>query len=273
MMRGTWRIAAAVIAVGVMMTARHTEAADPPMAERTTSFAARTLDVHDLMGRLTIEAAERADMQVVARGPKKAVDALLTKVRGDVLEVSGGGDPDSSVSVVQMNNITTVVTGGGSASVTIGGRDASVNVPPRPPLEVTVRVPRRTPVRIERASDTCTIGDTGGPLRLGLASASVTAGRVGSVDLAVDGSGDVHIRRVDGDMTVALRGSGDVTVDEANIGALSVAIDGNGDVSIGGKVRTATLAISGAGDIRIKEVASQPKIAISGAGNVSVGNW
>lgn len=273
-MKGMRRCLLAVVLVGVAMSPLQADAAEAaPSGERSATYAARVLRVHDLTARLTVEPEDRPDMALVVRGPAKAVDAVRAEVKGDTLELTGGADPDGSVSVIQMNNVTTVVTGGGSASVTIGGRDATVHVPARPPLLVTVRVPRHTAVTVERVADVCTIGDIEAPLRLTVASASVSVGRVGSTDLTIDGTGDVRIRGVRGDLAVAVRGSGEVTVDSAEIGDLAVAISGSGDVVVEGRARTASLAISGSGDVRVKEVTARPRVSVTGAGNVAVGNW
>lgn len=240
--------------------------------EKSTPFPASSLAVQDLSGQLVVEIEDRKDILLVLRGPKARVLAVRADVRGKTLTVEGGGGNDG-LSVVRANNVTTVVSGGGSATVTIGGRDASVNVPAQPPLHVVARVPKGTPVTVERAVDSVSIGDTGAPLRLGVSSASAVVGRVGASELRVEGSGDIRVRRVEGDLGIVIEGSGDVKVDEGEIGNLTVAIEGNGDIGVGGRAQDADISLSGAGDIHVREVVRRPKVTISGAGDVKIGNW
>lgn len=259
--------------VGVTMKTSNAQESPPPIIERSSVHPARTLDVADLAGRLTVDVEDRGDIAVLLKGPESAVEAVRIDARNGVLHLSGGADPESSTTVIHMDNVTTVVTGGGSARVTIGGREASVNRPPRPPLFVTVRVPRATPVTVAPAIDSVTIADTQGPLRLVIATATVRAGAVGPADIALNGSGDVRLGRVSGDLSVAIQGSGNVTVDDGTVGTLAVAIRGTGDVSIGGRADTADLSLAGAGRIRVQEVVHRPRSTVNGAGSITVGNW
>ncbi|MBF0130648.1 MAG: DUF2807 domain-containing protein [Alphaproteobacteria bacterium] len=263
--------ARALVFGGIVLACAAEEAKAEDVTEKTASFAARSLEVRDLGGRLVVEAEDRKDILLVLRGPKAGVEAVRAEARSGTLSLGGGGIDGQTV--VRANNVTTVVSGGGSATVSIGGRDSSVGIPSRPPLNVVVRVPWRTPVTIERAVDDVAIGDIDAPLRLGISSASVTVGKVGNTRVQVEGSGDVHLRRVTGDLGIVIGGSGNVKVDDGEIGVLSIAVDGNGDVDVGGRAQTADIALSGAGDVRVREVARKPRVAISGAGDVTVGNW
>ncbi|WP_031263283.1 GIN domain-containing protein, partial [Curtobacterium sp. B18] len=69
--------------------------------------------------------------------------------------------------------------------------------------------------------------------------------------VAVTGSGDVTVDRVQGDaLDLALSGSGSLSVGTVDVGALLAVMTGSGDMSLTGKARTANATVTGSGDLR-----------------------
>ena len=91
--------------------------------------------------------------------------------------------------------------------------------------------------------------------------------------VAVTGSGDVTVDRVQGDaLDLALSGSGDLSVGTIDVGALSAVMTGSGDMSLAGKARTASATLTGSGDLKADALVSDDAQAkLIGSGDLSLG--
>ncbi|WP_395646062.1 GIN domain-containing protein [Terricaulis sp.] len=84
----------------------------------------------------------------------------------------------------------------------------------------------------------------------------------------VEGCGDADIDAVATDADIALSGSPDLRVYEANTATISVA--GAGDVTVGVVRQGLTASIAGAGDLVAARVDGPTNIAVQGAGDVTI---
>jgi len=102
-------------------------------------------------------------------------------------------------------------------------------------------------------------------------SGSVWAGATGELDLDVAGSGDVMVTAVNGPVSIASAGSGDVVIRGGTVSRLSVNGAGSGDVRFSGRAGDLQVALAGSGDVHVREVTGRVSRAIVGSGEVIVG--
>ncbi|MDE2356731.1 MAG: hypothetical protein KGL69_08245 [Alphaproteobacteria bacterium] len=136
------------------------------------------------------------------------------------------------------------------------------------------------------------IADTRGRLHVDQAGAGETrAGRAGSADLAVAGSGRIAVRAVAHGLTaissgsgvlevgalaggpadLRIAGAGSVRIDSGAASALSVSTAGSGGVRAAITARSLTASVTGSGDVRVKAVTGPVARRTFGAGQVLIG--
>jgi hypothetical protein len=80
----------------------------------------------------------------------------------------------------------------------------------------------------------------------------------------------VNTKRVEG---LELSGSGDMhTLTELRGSTLNLAVNGSGDMSVEGRFRTMTARLKGSGDIRISGSADRFEASVEGSGDIKAGN-
>lgn len=80
----------------------------------------------------------------------------------------------------------------------------------------------------------------------------------------------VNTKRVEG---LELSGSGDIhTLTELRGSTLNMVVNGSGDMSVEGRYRTMTARLKGSGDIRISGSADRFEAAVQGSGDIKAGN-
>lgn len=92
-------------------------------------------------------------------------------------------------------------------------------------------------------------------------------GRASEVELGAGGCGDWTVANVEGDLSIAVGGSGNVRAGTAR--DLEVSIGGSGDVRTGA-VRAAEVSIGGSGDVSIASVDGPVEVSIGGSGDVVI---
>ncbi|CAK0766229.1 putative DUF2807 domain-containing protein [Gammaproteobacteria bacterium] len=238
------------------------------------NFHAQGLEVDSFTGRLRIEVAARSDLAVRLSGAVEDIDGIALSVRNGTLHIDDqrGASGSSTTSVVTMGNVTTVVSGGGTASVSIGGREIGSGVN-HPTMEISVSIPTGVPINLRAMNGDCHIGNTHGPVDLTLSSGNCVLGEITKGELLVQGSGNIEVRQVHGDLRVGINGSGDVRVRNGQVNRLEATLDGSGQIDLGVQAQEAVLSLMGAGNIRVTEVRVRPRVTVMGAGEVDVGNW
>jgi len=92
--------------------------------------------------------------------------------------------------------------------------------------------------------------------------------------LALNGSGNIKASgnfRNDGTTDLAIGGSGNLHVSFESFGSLNAAVNGSGDMMLSGKARDLSAAINGSGNIEAYGVTvDNANVAINGSGNVNI---
>jgi hypothetical protein len=125
---------------------------------------------------------------------------------------------------------------------------------------------------VDLANDGCgdwTIDDVAGRLRIGQAgSGSSRAGRAGSAQIRIAGSGGVTMGDVGGSVNIDMAGAGAARVASVN-GPLRVKLAGSGDALVqGGRASAMTATVAGAGGVTFNGVAQTLKANIAGSGDI-----
>lgn len=241
-------------------------------ASRSVTLSAAHARIADLAGELEVVVEDRSDVRLAWSGPKRWVEAVQPRLEGATAvlvspAIAGGG---SSVSA---NNVSVFSSGGGTASVTIGGQTYKSGGD-EPAVKAEIRLPRNADLAVSGMTGQCRIGALSGKLTLQMrAGTCILAGLAKGADLTIDGSGSLNAEAAAGDVLIAINGNGEVRLGRARLDALNVRISGTGDVGVDGTARRADLSLNGAGTIRVREVTERPRVAMAGAGSIEVGNW
>jgi hypothetical protein len=228
-------------------------------------FRVAAVEIHDFAGALDVRVRPGESVRVTLDATPEAVETFEARLEGDRLVVRGPRRSSSSTVVV---GDVTVFSGGGDASVVIGGTPAGT--PPGPPPKLDLDVPPGTGLVIENVTGEVVIGDLGGPLSFAMTAGSARIGRVGATRIELRGSGDVRIAAVTDRLEVAIEGSGLVEVAGGRVDTFSGTISGSGDIRFHGTARRARAEILGAGTIGVHEVLEEPDISVVGTGSVAI---
>jgi hypothetical protein len=135
----------------------------------------------------------------------------------------------------------------GSTNVTVrrgAGRRLTVEGGERSVAGVTTRVEHGTLI-VAREDESTTIDFGGDDLRVTVTTPALRAARI-------DGSGDLVLPELDG-------------------GSLDLRVDGSGDVRAGGRLDTLDAIVGGSGDLHLEDVeAGEVVLGVSGSGDASV---
>lgn len=228
-------------------------------------FRVAAVEIHAFAGALEVRVRPGESVRVTLDATPEAVETFEVRVEGDRLVLRG--PRRSSSSTVAVGDVT-VFSGGGDASVVIGGTPAGT--PPGPPPKLALDVPPGTALVIANVTGEVVIGDSGGPLSFAMAAGSARIGRVGATRIDVRGSGEVRVAGVADRLEVAIEGSGLVEVAGGRVDTFTGTISGSGDIRFRGTARRARAEILGAGTIGIHEVLEDPEISVVGAGSVAI---
>ena len=102
-------------------------------------------------------------------------------------------------------------------------------------------------------------------------SGSLTAGGTGRLDVSIAGSGGAMVAAVDGDVDIAISGSGEVAIRRGRAPNLDISIAGSGDIDFGGVAGDVSVSIAGAGDVRIAEATGTVSRSVVGSGDIRIG--
>jgi hypothetical protein len=235
--------------------------------------AASKLEIKDAVVRVLVIPENRPDVQVevTRRNDKLPMDM---QVDGDTVKINGNLE----------RNAIQGCWGNSPKSVRVRDRGA-IRYEDLP--QITVRMPMDVELRgggavfgeirnassVELRNAGCgdwKIADVRGLLKIRQAGSGLTqAGRSGSLEIRVAGSGDVSTGSVVGDVDINIAGSGDARVASLG-GALAAKIAGSGDIRVdGGRASTMTANIAGSGGIRFAGVTGALKANIAGSGDIS----
>ena len=91
-------------------------------------------------------------------------------------------------------------------------------------------------------------------------------------DIKVQGTGNVQVGNVTGDLKVRSTGTGDFVVQEGQIDKLSISLRGTGNVTINSDVVDAAIRLTGTGNVKIRSVQHPVIRRHSGVGSLKIGN-
>ena len=262
--------AAAVSALGLAAVAAPASAAD--------------VEIRHAVARVVIIPEDRSDIAVEIESGRANLPALTVRRRGGEVRIDGELGRNA------INQCSDERDGarqpGEGASVEVRGRGL-INLADAP--LVVVRTPRDVDVSagdgvfgsvgrgassIELGSGGCgawTVASTDGQMKLAVGgSGSIRAGSSGELRAAVGGSGSV-VAGATGRLDAAIGGSGDITVASVRGSEAKVAIGGAGDVVVrDGDVSNVRVAIGGSGNVRYGGRTRDLNVSIAGSGDVRV---
>lgn len=214
-------------------------------------------------------------MTVTIEGPKSDVSAIKVNKSGKTLVIQGlGGKSGISGANVVMSGGSSISIGGGSVSIGHGSVNISTGGGGENETKVTISVPKGSAVRVGGVQGKTTIGDTEGPLQASvLGGDDIRAGKVGDATLSVQGSGDINVKSVNGNLSMNVQGSGDIRVKNGSVRQLSANVMGSGDARFDGEAVDANLSVMGSGNIDVESVKNRPITSVMGHGDINVGNW
>ncbi|MFO1352751.1 MAG: DUF2807 domain-containing protein [Gammaproteobacteria bacterium] len=255
-----------------MLASTAISAAEKTMTKEQAFSGVTTLNFKSFSGDLRIEVGDVDQVHLKLSGSPEQVESVRAALTGGALVVSGG-KTTATVITANANHVTVVATPGATAQVVIGNQKIEAGSQAQSPLRAQLQIPRGIPLNAERYVGDAVIGDLAAAIQVKLAAGQMKFGKVTDAQLAVEGSGDIEIERVAGNLAIDVEGGGDVRVKDGAIKRLTVDVKGSGDVSVGGRAEQARLSLVGAGDIEVAEVREKPVISNRGAGEISVGNW
>lgn len=176
--------------------------------------------------------------------------------------VIGGGRFSSSV----ISSGSSITISGGRTTIISGHGDVST--------QMTITLPLSTKVSVSGICGFTEIGDTLGDIEINAnTGGDYQVGKIHNAFLNIQGSGDINVSEVNGNLNASVQGSGDIDVRRGNVPMLTANIQGSGDIYFGGNAENANLNVMGSGDIEVEFVKNRPTTNIMGTGDIEVGNW
>lgn len=136
---------------------------------------------------------------------------------------------------------------------------------------IAIRVSRGTALKFIHLSGPVSIGDIDGPLTLQAGTGSHTrCGRITAADIQLVGNPRVDITEANGPVCVKMVGAGHVMVHGGGVTVLKVQVDGDGRFECASRASAAKLALTGAGSITIKEPVFPATTQTVGTGKITI---
>jgi len=221
-----------------------------------------------LAGKISIRTHDGPGIRLKAEGSKSWIDGLGRGVNHGTLVLSA---PETTMSTAN-SNMTIAMVPGARAETRIGTVATQAQGEKADELpDVILWMPVGTPLTITGAVGDWDIGSLTAPLNLEVSSAQISAGAISRGRLAIRGSGDITVERVDGDLTTSIAGSGSIAVLAGQVDHLTASVAGSGAININAPADHADLNLSGMGSIDVAKVNHQPTVQISGLGTVRTG--
>lgn len=238
-------------------------------------FSAQTLDISNVNADVAVSVIDGDKMAVAIKGLKSEVDSIDVNQSGSILAIrsKGGKSGIHGANVFISGSSSSISIGGGNISIGLGGVNISTGGGENE-TKLFVGVPKGSAVRVGGVQGKTIIGDTEGSLHASvLGGEDIRAGKVGDAILSVQGSGDINVGAVDGNLSMNIQGSGDIRVKNGSVNQLSASVMGSGDARFDGKAIDANLSVMGSGDIDVEFVKNKPVTNVMGHGDINVGNW
>ncbi len=244
------------------------------------TFIANVLDVRSVTADVKIIPTNDKKMMVRIVGPESIVDNISTSLDSDTLMIEGKRQGSYKNSVTRGGNSISISSNSilgsifsGSKNFISGNTIINTSSSGHSNTIIEVSVPKGSSIKIADIQGTVDIGDVEGPLQAVVFSNKIKAGKMRDANLTIQGSGDIIVSSIDGNLSMYVQGSGGVRVRKGLVTMLSANVQGSGDIKFGGSAIDANLSITGSGDIDIESVKNRPNMNVTGSGQISVDNW
>ncbi len=219
----------------------------PVLRSAPRNFDARSLDVEDVYGTLTVEVAS-GPVEVVLTARKAVLDRVTMTMQDGVLHVAEHSGVDGSWDIFRW-------LGYGDH----GRADR---------LDVHIRAPKGTPLAVDGLVGNIAVGDLESPVKLQLAAVSGTVGNVTRANIEMAGTGKLRVMRVSGPLTAEVAGSGSLIT--GPVGPADVEIAGSGSAAFGAVSGGIKATIAGSGDVSAASINGAAHVEIAGSGSVKI---
>ena len=135
-------------------------------------------------------------------------------------------------------------------------------------LSVTITVAPGTAVKVDNYIGDAEIGSIRAALKMNTTGGEVRVGDVTDADVAIAGSGDIRLGRVDGDLDASIAGSGSVNAGDTHDADVEIA--GGGEIRLGSVRGDFDVDIAGSGEVYAVAVNGKVNIDVAGSGDVKI---
>ena len=246
---------------------------------------AQEVEIENAVARVVVIPEDRTDIQVTVDQGSSGLPALQVRRRGNDVQIEGGlrrriQNCRSADFVADPTQIPPGVRVTVRDHGTIEMAEAPLIVI-RAPMDVRIDTDGAVWGAIGRSNSAelgaggCgdwSVANTQGDLSVAIGgSGEVRAGAARNLDVAIGGSGDVTVASINGAADIAIGGSGGVRINGGRASTLDVAIGGSGEVDFDGEVGNLDATIAGSGDIQVARVTGTIDRTILGSGDIRIG--
>ncbi len=272
-----------VALVGAVAIQAHAPASSTEIGPK--SYEAEGLRVEDLVGTLEVSVAEDGPIEVVLEGAEDKLDDLQVRVVGDTLLIRRE-EPLSGWLVLELSRLrkeyptvrirvpagTPLEIDGMIGRVTAADLNAPLKIDGGS-LDADIGDVAEAELNLS-GSDDISLGRIAGRLAAEISgTGDLAAEAAGLAEIHVSGSGDVELGPVAEGLFYALSGSGDAKVAAVD-GPVTVAITGSGDVHIhDGRAEPLEVEITGSGNFKLDGEAVDPDLTVIGTGTIALRSY
>jgi hypothetical protein len=245
----TSRLKSALVGAAVATALTLPAVADNWMSGATRTFTVKSVQIHGIVGNVSVAVRNGGQTTIQISGDKERVDETAVNQDGDTLDVYG----HSNNEVWDWRHWL----------------DFSDHTD-RGSLSVKVTIPRGTELGVTGLVGDAQIGDTMGSLHLDAVATNTTVGHTASAHVSLEGSGRVALADIDGDLHAETAGDGKITA--GNVQSVHADVAGSGAIGVGRVNGEIHLGIAGSGDFTAASINGPAHISIAGSGNVHIDN-
>ncbi|MEO5376295.1 MAG: DUF2807 domain-containing protein [Magnetococcus sp. DMHC-6] len=241
--------------------------------EKNITLNGNKLEIQAESAQIQIDTEQREDIRFQFLGDTNAINAIHTHTEGGQVTLKEMGKSSNS-SIITSSNVQingNVVVRGGNVSIgTInlpGDQNSTANSP-----KIHILAPRSLPLNIKSFGAKIAINKTDAPFKLemlGYGDVEITALHDGEITL--QGTGNLQIGHITGDLKIVSNGTGDIKVEHGEIHKLSIDLQGTGNIMIDGTSVDATIRSEGTGNIKIYDAQHVVIANHSGVGSIKIG--
>lgn len=242
------------------------------------TFNANNLHMNKLTEEVVIDFHDKKTIDVSIQGTAEAIKNIKCSLSNNtVLITSTTLKNNQNKTIIQSKHngddiiVKDVTIEGNSNIVIVDGNIISTDNSNQ--AKIIIMLPKGTTIKSESTYGNITIGDIESNVDININSGFVKVGSTKSAKLSVQGSGDISIYKITGNVNAIVQGSGDITIPNGNSNSFVATVQGSGDIHFGGTTQSTLLTVQGSGDIYVAKSKQQPVIIQQGSGDIKVKNW